>query len=192
MTPKIEFNAAPLRKALKEYMGHTRRSLPEVLQKQAAMLISGGKGYDGMYQEARKHAPQTIAEITNLPKTLNWRIKRKRGGGKHSAMKEIRRRLKFAGYVQSTGWFNIRYGKKAAKGAPRSLRAVKNPRGKVVENLAGLNPYITLINTTGGAGAFARKTGYVDRAIKNRAEDMLTYVKEKMAKAAERAGLKRN
>ena len=191
MTPRIEFDGEPLRKALREYMQHTRRSLPEVLQKQAAMLISGGKGYDGMYQEARKHAPATIAEINNLPKALNWRIKRNKGGGKHSAMKEIRRRLKFAGYVQSTGWFNVRYGSRKATGAPRGLRSVKNPRGKVVENLSSSNPYITLINRTGGAGAFAQKTGYVNRAILNRAKDMMTYITQKLEKAAERARLKR-
>jgi hypothetical protein len=189
MRTSITFDGRPLRDALKQYMHHTRRSLPEVLQKQAHMLISGGKGYAGMYQEAQKHAPETINEIKKLPKTRGWRIKRKRGGGKHSAVKEIKRRLKFAGYVQSTGWFNVRYGKKSASGAPRSLRAVSNPRGKVVQNLSGLNPFITLINVTGGAGAFARKTGYVDRAIKNRAKDMLTYVQKKIQDAAKRAKL---
>lgn len=153
------------------------------------MLISGGKGYDGMYQEARKHAPATITEIKRLPKTQGWRIRRKRGGGKNSAVKEIKRRLKFAGYVQSTGWFNLRYGKKNAKGSPRSLRAVSNPRGQVLQNLSGLNPFITLINTTKGAGAFAKRTGYVNRAITNRAKDMLTFIGKKIQDAAKRAKL---
>lgn len=186
----IKFDGKPLQDALKQYMQHTRRSLPEILQKQAHMLISGGKGYDGMYQEARKHAPETIADIKSAIKRLDWRIKRKRGGGKHSARKEIQRRLRFAGFVQSTGWFNVRYGKKTARGAPRSLRQVANPRGQVVQNLSGIYPFITLINRTGGAGAFAQKTGYVNRAIQNRAKDMLTYVKDKMAQAAAKANLK--
>jgi hypothetical protein len=190
MRPTIEFNAQPLRDALKEYMRHTSRSLPEILQKQAAMLISGSKSHMGLYQEARTHAPATMSEIASLPAKLKWRIKRKAGGGRHSAIKEIRRRLRFAGYVQSTGWFNLRYGKKTASGAPRSLRQVSNPRGKVIENLAGFNPYITLRNITKGAGEFAQKTGYVNRAVANRAKDMMVYVDNKMKQAAARAKLK--
>jgi hypothetical protein len=173
----IEANMKPLSDALNEYMRYTSKSLPEVLQKRAAMLISGGKGVKGLYQEARSQAPDVKADIRALPTKLNWRIKRKSG----SAMKEIRRRLGYAGLVQSTGWFNTRYGTPRKDGS-KMLRQVANPRGRVIENLSGPSPYIMLINRTLRAGEYAQRTGYIDRAIAGAAEDMRDYIKQKILK----------
>jgi hypothetical protein len=187
MTPTIKADVKPMRDALQLYMKHTRRYLPDVLQKQAAQLISGAKGVNGLYQEARSHAWQVRNEIRQLPVRLNWRIKRKSGG----AWSEIYRRLEYAGWVQSTGWFNKRYGRTIKTGAPRKLQSVRNPRGIVIEKLNGHSPYIILRNRTPNAGEYAQKTGYVDKAIKNRADDMLVYVKRKMNELINRNKLRR-
>ena len=183
MKATIKADMKPMRDALREYMRYTRRSLPEILQKQAAMLISGAKGVNGLFQEARSHAYEVRNEIRALPKRLGWRIKRQSG----SAMSEIYRRLQYAGWVQSTGWFNVRYGRIVKTGAPRKLVSVKNPRGVVIENLTGHSPYIILRNRTPNAGNYAQKTGYVDRAVKNRAEDLLVYVRRKQEEAIAKA-----
>ena len=159
----------------------TRRSLPEVLEKQANMLISGAKGYKGLYQEARSHAPEVKSEIKGLPTKLGWRIKRKGG----SVKKEIRRRLKYAGLVQSTGWFNNRYGTPRKDGTA-VIRQVSNPRGRVITRLTGNNPYIILINRTPNAGEYAKKTGYIDAAIRGRADDMMEYVKKHIFSQAQK------
>ena len=183
----IKANMKPMRDALELYMKYTKRSLPEILSKQAAMLISGAKGVNGLYQEARRHAGQTELEILQLPSRLKWRIKREKGG----AMAEIRRRLQYAGWVQSTGWFNRRYGRVVKNGAPRKLLSVKSPRGVVIENLTGFSPYIILKNKTPNAGEWAQKTGYVDRAVSNRAKDLMVYVENKQREIIAKLNLKK-
>jgi hypothetical protein len=185
MKATIKADMKPMRDALREYMRYTRRSLPEILQKQAAMLISGAKGVNGLFQEARSHAFEVRNDIRALLK--GWRIKRPKGGGKYSAIREINRRLQYAGLVQSTGWFNVRYGRIIKDGAPRKLVSVKNPRGIVIENLTGRSPYIILRNRTPNAGNYAEKTGYVDRAVENRAKDLLVYVRRKQEEAIAKA-----
>lgn len=187
MKATIKADMKPMRDALRLYMQYSRRSLPEILKKQAAMLISGAKGVNGLFQEARSHAFEVRNEIRSLPKKLNWRIKRTSG----SAMAEIRRRLQYAGWVQSTGWFNVRYGRTIKTGAPKRLQAVRNPRGVVIENLTGPSPYIILRNRTPNAGEYAKKTGYVDRAIKNRAADLMVYVRRKQEEAIAKAKIKK-
>lgn len=191
MKVNLHINMKPMRNALKTYMEHTRRSLPEVLTKQAKMLCCGAKGVKGLYQEAVMEAPDTRREILGLPKALGWRIKRGKGGGRHSAMKEIRRRLKFVGRVQSTAWLQNKYGRVSPVDGVRPLYFVRKPRGRVREVLGGLFPYITLINSTPNAGQFAKRTGYADRAVRNRAADMNGYVERKLREAAQKAGLKK-
>lgn len=162
----------------------------QVLLNQAQKLVSSdftdpddGVKRGGLFQEARKEAPATKAEIRSLPARLGYRIKRRAGV---TVKQEIRRRLKFAGYVQSTGWLN-RVWKNKAKTA---LRLIKNPRGRVIQNLTGNNPSITLINETPGAAEFAAKTGYVDRALAGRAQDMAKHTEKKILDAARKAGFK--
>lgn len=186
MIATIKADMKPLRDALRLYLQYSRRSLPEILKKQAAMLISGAKGVNGLYQEARSHAYEVRNEIRALPSRLNWRIKRKSGG----AMAEIQRRLQYAGWVQSTGWFNVRYGRTIKTGAPKRLQSVRNPRGVVIENLTGYSPYIILRNRTPNAGEYAKKTGYVNRAIQNRAADLLVYVKRKQEEIITKSRMK--
>lgn len=152
----------------------------DILPDQAQKLISNGfAGGGGLYQECRVHAPDTIAEIKGLPAKYGYRIKRLPGV---TVAKEIIRRLKNAGYVQSTGWLNRVY-----KGKNKdAIRHVRNPRGEVEQSLTGLQPYIILTNRTPGAAEFAEKTGYVQRAIDNRAKDMLVYVQRKLAERAKK------
>jgi aminomethyltransferase len=61
------------------------------------------------------------------------------------------------------------------------------PAGVVIENLTGRSPYIILRNRTPNAGNYAEKTGYVDRAVENRAKDLLVYVRRKQEEAITRA-----
>ncbi len=172
------FNAA-----MKQYATLRNKSDKEILQDQTQKLVSNGfKGGGGLYQEARTHAPETIADIKGLRARLGWRIRTwrfaRQGLSKEAQIeKEIARRLKLAGYFQSTGWLNRRYKGKAKV----DTRAVKNPRGRVREKLHGDDQYIEITNITPGAAKFAEKTGYVQRALNNRAKDMMIYVTAKLA-----------
>lgn len=176
----IHFDDRNLRKAFTAYMAVTSRDARTTLEVKAAMLVSGGKGVQGLYQEARKHAPETRAEIRALARKP-WKIKRKRG----SAMAEIARRLRYAGFVQSTGWFNKRYGTPRKDGSV-PIRQVANPRGVVVSRLSGPKMFISITNRTPRAGEFASKTGYVQRAINNITADMMKYVERKLQESAQR------
>lgn len=167
-----------LRSALKQYLEVSGKDAVEVLEKRADMLVSGGKGVKGLFQEARTHAPETKAEIRSLPTRLNWHIKRKKG---MTAAKEIKRRLRYAGWLQSTGWLNKRYGR---EGAGNLLRHINSPRGMVHAKLSGNRIFIRITNTTKGSGDFAAKTGYVQRAVDNAARDLMVYVKRKMQQRA--------
>ncbi len=174
-------------KSMISYMDARKITCQKVLVDQAQKLVSsdfndGGVKRGGLYQEARKEAPKTIAEIKSLPARLGYRIKRRKG---MTVAMEIKRRLKNAGYVQSTGWLNRVWKIKGVK-----WKQVGRPRNRVIQNLNGLNPSIEIINETPGAAEFAEKTGYFDRAVANREQDMANYCEKKMLEAAKKSGFK--
>lgn len=181
MRLSIKVDTRDVQITLRDYARVAKMELSDALQKKMAMLVSGGKGVKGLYQEAHDQAPDVKAEILALPQQLGWRIKRKSG----SAMKEIYRRMRYAGLIQSTGWFNIRYGHRRADGSVR-LRSVSNPRGVIQESLTGDKPYISLTNTTPNAGQYAERTGYVKRALDNITADMKEYIDRKLREQSKR------
>lgn len=178
------FNAA-----MKQYATLSRKSDREILQDQAQKLVSNGfQGGGGLYQEARREAPATIADIKGLKARFGFRIKTWRFAGMgltkaEQITREIKRRLKMAGYFQSTGWLNRVYKGKAKV----DTRAVKSPRGVVRQKLHGSDQFIEITNRTPGAREFAEKTGYVQRALTNRAADMMAYVRRKYGEASKKA-----
>lgn len=176
--------------AMIKYMEESGKTAKQVVLIQAQKLVSSetsdpsdGTKRLGLFQEARKEAPATIAEIKSLPSRLGYRIKRRAG---MTVAEEIKRRLKYAGYVQSTGWLNRVWKTKEKK----AFMIIKNPRNRVIQKLDGLNPSIEIINETPGAEAFAAKTGYFARAVAGRSEDMAKYLETKILNAAKKSGFK--
>lgn len=161
--------------ALTLYERHNTRGLPAILEKQGKALCIGSKGVKGLYQEAREHMPETIAQINALKASESYAVRRKAGVSRDE---EIARRLKQAGRYQSTGWLDPSFVR-----TPRGAQLITE-RGKVVFRGSGRNRVLILTNDSEGAKEFADKTGYMVRAVNNRSRDMRAYVQKKMNKDA--------
>lgn len=173
-----KFDMSEIDRAFRAYIAHSNRSIPYICEKQMVQLCIGAKGVRGLFQEALRERPETIRQIRALPSRLNWRIKRESG----PAMAEIRRRVAKAGYFQASGWI--------IKGLPETERVNRGPsrvftqRGVLMARPSGLNARITVANTSPRALEFGERTGYIQRAINNRAADMEKYVERKLARDA--------
>jgi hypothetical protein len=175
------FNTGQLADQLKRYVAATRRDAADALEWQAEAMCSGvGKGrVPGLFQEARREEGNVRAAIIaaagrgplRRPKGRSWKA-------------EYEKRLKYAALIQASGWLNTRYGNKRPNTHVRGLRSIANPPGKVVARLNGSEPVIEITNTQPRALEFAMATGYVDRAIKNRIDDMQVYIDRKLAESA--------
>ena len=177
-----------LRNTLKEYLRLSGKTAKEALEQKAHMLISGGGGGRGgkkvlgFWQEAHSHREEVVADINNAFRRFGHALRRK--GRTRNSGEEISRRISLAGYYQSTGWFNVRYGKKRVNGQ-RVLRS-QVPRGKVFANLHGSHMFIRFVNVTPGAKEYAEKTGYQLRAMANVTADMAVYIAKKQAQELQR------
>lgn len=156
-------------------MAYTKRSAPVVLNKQITQLAIGAKGVKGLFQEARDTRRATIAEIRALPARLDYRIKRYHGTVKN----EIARRISQAGHYQASGWIVEGLPRPSGKGSK-----VFTIRGSI-RTTGGVNPRVTISNKSPRAFEFGQRTGYVQRAVNNRAKDMLKYVQKKLASDAQ-------
>lgn len=187
------FNSG-INRVFSQYLQYNRRARRDLLQDQADKLAVE------LQKQARAEGPKTRAEIGSLPNKLNYRIRRRQaaglsrnlnarnkslaatiqrsaaaGGRKHvTVAEEIQLRLRWAGLFQASGWIT-RYG---------LTGRIARPRGRVLSHLIGNSPVITLINETPGALEFARRTGYIDRAIEIRTADMKAYIARKMKEEA--------
>lgn len=175
MTPTIKFDDRELQKAFRDYMAHTKRSGPVVLQKQVVQLAIGAKGVKGLFQEALSTRKATVAEIRGLPAKLDYRIKRVPG---RTVKQEIAARIANAGFYQASGWVVPGIAVPRGRGA-----ALKTQRGSI-KATGGVNPRVTISNSSPKAFEFGSRTGYVQRALNNRARDMRKYVDKKMASEA--------
>lgn len=175
MTPTIKFDDRAVQKAFRDYIAHTKRTVPEVLKKQIVQLAIGAKGVKGLFQEALSTRRATVAEIRALPAKLNYRIRRAPG---FTAKREIARRIVNAGFYQASGWVVPGIAEPRGRGA-----VVKTQRGSI-SITGGTNPRATLKNKSPQAFEFGQRTGYVQRALNNRARDMQKYVQKKLASEA--------
>ena len=179
MNVTASFDMREVSAALNAYMSHSNRAPEAILYKQATQLAIGAKGVKGLYQEALTHRPEVIREIRALPKRLGHRIKRESG----SVRAEIARRTVQAGRFQASGWIT---------------EAMPNPRGAVVRTVrgkitmrGGANARVTLSNRSPQALEFGSRTGYIQRALNNRARDMRRYVEKKLASDARQLSSRR-
>lgn len=172
MKPTITFDDRELQKAFTAYMAYTKRSAPVVLQKQIVQLAIGAKGVKGLFQEALTTRRATVAEIKALLGKLDYRIKRAPG---FTVKKEIARRVASAGFYQASGWVVPGIAEPRGKGA-----VLKTQRGSIKAS-GGVNPRVTISNKSPKAFEFGQRTGYVQRAVNNRAKDMQKYIQKKMA-----------
>lgn len=175
MNISAKFDDRELQRAFRDYMAYTKRSGPVVLQKQVVQLAIGAKGVKGLFQEALSTRKETVREIRALPKKLNYRIRRTPG---FTVKREIARRVASAGYYQASGWVIPGIAEPRGKGA-----VVRTQRGSI-RTTGGINPRVTISNKSPQAFEFGSKTGYVQRAVNNRAADMRKYVDKKMASDA--------
>jgi hypothetical protein len=190
-------NIPHLGQIIRAYGEALGRPMPEVLEDQANKLCSSnfGDGKLGLFQEAAALAP-TRQELFALPVLLNYRIRRrgrpvftrfttrtvKRGKNKGKQIQvraktaegdkmkagEIERRAA-ARFYNASGWLNPAFMKYAKS------RKIK-PNGAVSISLNGDVLSVTFINATTKAGEVDARYHYVDRALRNRAEDMLEYI----------------
>lgn len=174
MNFQASFDDRELQRAFTEYMAYTKRSAPVVLEKQITQLAVGAKGVKGLFQEALGTRKATVAKIKALPAALGYRIKRVSG----SVKDEIKRRVTVAGFYQASGWVIPGRAEPRGKGVQ-----IKTQRGSIKAS-GGINPKVTISNSSPQAFEFGERTGYVQRALNARARDMLKYVEKKMASDA--------
>lgn len=175
MNISVSFDDRELQRAFREYMAHTKRSAPAVLQKQIVQLAIGAKGVKGLFQEAVSTRNATVAAIKALPVALGYRIRRAPG---FTVKKEIARRVSKAGYYQASGWLVPGIATMRGKNAQ-----IITQRGSITAT-GGINPSVTIKNKSPQAFEFGSRTGYIQRALNSRARDMLKYVNDRMASDA--------
>lgn len=180
MKLEATFDDKELQRALTQYISYSKRSAPEILEKQMTSLAIGAKGVKGLFQEALSTRRATVAEIRQLPTRLDYRIKRAHG---FTVKKEIARRIASAGFYQASGWVIPGRFQPRGKGG-----VVKTQRGSISKK-GGINPSITIKNSSPKAFEFGSRTGYIQRALNARAKDMLKYVEKKMASDAKKLSL---
>lgn len=160
-----------------QYRQLSSRALPVILDKQIQQLAVGAKGVKGLFQEARDTRPATVKEIKSLPKRLGYRIKRDKGV---TVVKEIASRIAQAGYFQASGW--LYPGVPTPRGGGAKIKTLRGSIQFTAKN--GQIARITLSNSSPGAAEFGAKTGYIERAIRNRIADMKVYCQRAMDKIA--------
>lgn len=175
MNISVKFDDRDLQRAFTDYMAYTKKSAQESLQKQIVQLAVGAKGVKGLFQEALATRKETVRDIRSLPARLNFAIRRAPG---FSVRQEIARRVQSAGYYQASGWIVPGIAEPRGRGA-----TVKTLRGSI-KTTGGINPRVSISNSSPKAFEFGSKTGYIQRALDARARDMLKYVKNKMAREA--------
>lgn len=190
-----------LERTLRQYVDVSTKPLPAALELQATQMAIG-KG--GLYREGMKERGRQVAKIKALPQRLGHRIRkrtvsslggsripqnpRRRGasqkvraaaaktGRQHvTEAEEIRLRLRHAGRYQASGWINRRM-------TPRGAKIITS-RGRVSFR-GGINPSVTLTNTSPQAAEYGARTGYIGRALRNRTRDMLVYIQRKLDRDA--------
>ena len=172
----IQFDSRGLVDAFKRYAEENRRDAAQLLEQQAQKLIYGvGKGGKGLFKEALSEASRVQGEISEA--AARGPLKRPKG---RSWQAEFAKRMKYAAVIQASGWLTRRYGAAAKLTGIRRVYSIENPPGQIATRLNGSEPFIQITNRQPGAGEFARKTGYIERAMETRKNDMLAYVNRKL------------
>lgn len=169
MTPKMEIKTADWDKTMKLYMKKTRKSVPEVLNSKAFMIMVGAATVTPVADKAkiRKWAKWTKKSSVRLRQYARKRWPRQVSdqARKRELKDLVKARVSSVGYIKS-GWLTpIAIAKKWANKAGARIKT-KNPKGmkqrgvklgKMRPAKDGISAACTFINMAGAMGGSGKK-----------------------------------
>jgi hypothetical protein len=135
-----------------------------------------------LHSETARIAPSE-AKLLELPGKLGWRIKRKAGGGRRSAMEEIFRRIRHRKFL-AAGWLP------AVRGfvQTNTVTTLDKRLGAVLAQVEMTGEvHIMLINRCGGIEKETRERDLLRKAVNKTFREIAPYIKSHLGEEARRA-----
>lgn len=173
MKMKFQLDPSEFNSTIKQYAKVSKKDFKDIVIHRAKNVANTRlPGVLSLWGEFSRVTP-TISKLRQLPRLLNYRIKRKKGT---TIRQEIKRRIK-ARYAAASGWLPA--VKRLNSKGIAVVKKKKNPKGHVEINLR--QPSITLVNSMKEAGIAENKYHLMQQVINSHVADMKKYIQDKLA-----------